>query len=157
VPTQNQNWDRSDQPKDPRKKLGSTGPGLWLLVGCALGWSLRSQFRFCPAMVECSNDQSILHPLLRRQSNSNRASTWMSRIVCCSTFSQCGGVVHSTRVDSTVCIGSPFRVICKAFGRELSISRIECFDIQSRLTTASSEQSLNTREVRSFEFASRRH
>jgi hypothetical protein len=42
---QNQNWKRSDQPKDSRQKfLGLKRPELLFFVSCAFSWSLRSQF-----------------------------------------------------------------------------------------------------------------
>jgi len=45
-----------------------------------------------------------------------------------------------------VCIGSPFRVRCKAFGNELSKNRIECLDIQIvRTNTRLAQSSLLTR------------
>jgi hypothetical protein len=41
---QNQNWERSDQPKNSLQKVGLKRLRLESFVSCAFGWSLRSQF-----------------------------------------------------------------------------------------------------------------
>jgi hypothetical protein len=41
---QNQNWERSDQPRIQFKKVGLKRLRLQLFVSCTFGWSLRSQF-----------------------------------------------------------------------------------------------------------------